>query len=118
MPPNSNCYSLPITAYNNDSKPGSLSPKNGRRWGGFLAVFNEQEGVASLLVDHRVVDRGAVHKLQQRKLQLQTGEKAFDVSGVKDWSGLPRETLGSPPLEIFKAQLNVVLSHLRLLTLL
>ena len=44
--------SLPITAYNSDSKLGSLSPKNGRQRGGFLAALNEWEGAASLSVDH------------------------------------------------------------------
>ena len=84
---------------------GSLSPKNGRQRGGFLAVFNEWEGVASLLVD-RIVVEGQDTNFNTGNCNYMPGEKIFNVSGVKHWSRLPRETVGSPSLEIFKAQLE------------
>ncbi|KFV79539.1 hypothetical protein N308_08364, partial [Struthio camelus australis] len=51
------------------------------------------------------------HKLRHRKFHLNT-RKHFTARVVEHWNRLPREVAESPSSEIFKTQLDMVLSNL------
>ena len=62
--------------------------------------------------------RGHGHRLKHLKLPLNVRKYFSAVMVVKHWDRLPREVVESPSLEIFKTQLDKVLSNQLLLTLL
>lgn len=103
--------SLPITAYYNDSKVGSSSPKS--KWAKNL-LFScclQWMGPCSQSLSETHSGRGAKQELQHRKLQLHTRNKVFIVWVKSDTeAGWPKQV--SPSLEIFRAQVNTVLSDL------
>lgn len=71
--------SLPITAYYNDSKVGSSSPKS--KWAKnllFSCCLQWMEGCSQSLSETHS-GRGAKQELQHRKLQLHTRNKVFIV---------------------------------------
>jgi len=62
--------------------------------------------------------RGNGHKLNQRKLQLNTRKNFFPLRVMEHWNRLPRGAVESPSLEIFKTHLDTVLCSLLWVTLL
>jgi len=56
--------------------------------------------------------RGKVHKLKQRKFQLNMRKNFFPLRVTEPWPRLPREVVESPSLEIFKTRLDKVLYSL------
>jgi len=52
------------------------------------------------------------HKLKHRKFQLNMRKNFFTLRMTEHWSRLPRGVVDSPPLEIFKTCLDVVLCSL------
>jgi len=62
--------------------------------------------------------RGNGHKLKPRKFCLNMRKNFFPLRVTKPWPRLPRETVESPSLEIFKTRLDKVLYSLLWVTLL
>ena len=56
--------------------------------------------------------RGNGHKLRHRKLQLNMRKNFFPLRVTERWKRLPRGTVDSPSLEIFKTRLDKVLCSL------
>jgi len=56
--------------------------------------------------------RGNGHNLKQRKFQLNLRKKFFTLRVTEHWSRLPRGSVVSPSLEIFKTNLDKVLCSL------
>jgi len=51
-------------------------------------------------------------KLKEGRFRLDIRKKFFTMRVVKHWKRLPREAVGAPSLELFKAGLNGALSNL------
>ncbi|KFR12153.1 hypothetical protein N306_10941, partial [Opisthocomus hoazin] len=51
-------------------------------------------------------------KLKEGRFRLDIRKKFFTMRVVKHWSGLPREAVDAPSLEVFKARLDGALSSL------
>ena len=56
--------------------------------------------------------RGNVFKLKEGRFRLNMRKKFFTVKVVRHWHRLPREVVGAPSLEVFKARLDRALSNL------
>ncbi|KFV15529.1 hypothetical protein N339_10798, partial [Pterocles gutturalis] len=51
-------------------------------------------------------------KLKEGRFRLDSRKKFFTVRVVRHWNRLPREVVGAPSLEMFKARLDEALSNL------
>ncbi|KFR13430.1 hypothetical protein N306_08824, partial [Opisthocomus hoazin] len=51
-------------------------------------------------------------KLKEGRFRLDVRKKFFTMRVVKHWQRLPREAVGVPSLEVFKARLDGALSSL------
>ncbi|KFZ67648.1 hypothetical protein N338_11896, partial [Podiceps cristatus] len=51
-------------------------------------------------------------KWKERRFILATRKKLFTLRVVRQWHRLPREAVGAPSLEVFKARLDGALSSL------
>ncbi|KFR03901.1 hypothetical protein Y956_04826, partial [Nipponia nippon] len=51
-------------------------------------------------------------KLQEGRFRLDIRKKFFILRVVRHWNRLPREAIGAPSLEVFKARLDGALSNL------
>ncbi|KFU84646.1 hypothetical protein M959_03811, partial [Chaetura pelagica] len=51
-------------------------------------------------------------KLEEGRFRLNIRRKFFTVRVVRHWHRLPREVVGAPSLEVFKARLDGALSNL------
>jgi len=60
--------------------------------------------------------KGNGFKLKVRRLRLYVGGKFFTERVVRPWYRLPRETVGAPSLEMFKARLDGALGKVTNLT--
>ena len=56
--------------------------------------------------------RGNGHRKECRKFHTNMGKNFFTVRVTEHWDRLPREVVGSPSLEIFKARLDAHLGSL------
>ncbi|KFO89820.1 hypothetical protein N320_12080, partial [Buceros rhinoceros silvestris] len=51
-------------------------------------------------------------KLNEGRFRLDTRKKFFTIRVVRYWNRLPREAVGAPSLEVFKARLDRALINL------
>jgi len=51
-------------------------------------------------------------KTKEDRFRLDISKKFFTMRMVKRWNGLPREVVGAPSLETFKARLDGALNNL------
>ncbi|KFW62331.1 hypothetical protein AS28_02184, partial [Pygoscelis adeliae] len=51
-------------------------------------------------------------KLKEGRCRLDIRKKFFTMRVVRHWNRLPREVVGAPSLEVFKARLDGALSNL------
>lgn len=56
--------------------------------------------------------RDSGHKLKYRNPHLKIRKGVFSVMGVVPWKRLPRKVVEFPSLEIFKTELDMILSSL------
>lgn len=62
--------------------------------------------------------RGSGHKFKHAKFHLNTRKRFVTLRVVKQWNGLLREIVKSPPIDTFKTRLDMVLGNLLYLTML
>ena len=89
-----------------------------RLWGDLVAAFPylkgayKQEGSQLFTRVDNSRTKGNGWKLKERKFRLDIRGKFFTMRVVRCWHRLPREAVGAPSLEVFKARLDGALGSL------
>ena len=95
-----------------------LSLKKGRIWGDLTAAFQylkgayKQERSQLFERENNSRTRGNGFKLKEGRFRLGVRGKFFTKRVVRCWHRLPREAVGAPSLEVFKARLDGALGSL------
>jgi len=71
-----------------------------------------ETGGRTEILRHLIVTRGNVFKLKEGRFRVDVRKKFFTQGVVKCWHRLPREAVGVPSLEAFKAGLDGALGSL------
>ncbi|GAB0191829.1 hypothetical protein GRJ2_001648200 [Grus japonensis] len=82
----------------------------------YLMGGNEEEGGRLFSLVPTDGARGNGHTLKHVQSHLKTRKRFLTARVVKYWNGLPREVVESPPVGVFKPQLDTVLGNLLWLT--
>ena len=98
----------------------SLSLEKRKLWGNLIAAFQylkgaykkAGEGLFTRTCRNRA--RGNGFKLKEGRFRLEIRKTFFMVRVVGCWKRLPREFVGVPSLEVFKARLHVAFSNMGL----
>jgi len=97
---------------------GLFSLKKRRLLGDLIAAFQYLKGAYKkdrerlFTKAHGVRTRGNSFKLKKGRFKLDIRKKFSMVWVVRQWNGLPRETVDVPSLEVFKVGLDRTLSNL------
>jgi len=97
---------------------GLFSLEKRRLRGGLTAAFQYLKGAYKKDGDKHFSragcnrTRGNGFKLKEGRFSLDIRKKFFTMGVVRHWNWLPREVVGAPSLETFKARLDRALSNL------
>jgi len=97
---------------------GLFSLEKRRLWGDLTAAFQYLNGAYKKagkgLLTRACCDgtRGNGFKLKESGFRLDPRKKFFTLRMMRHWNRLPREVVGPPSLEVFKARLDGALSNL------
>ena len=78
----------------------------------YLKEADKQEGSQLFIRIDNGRTRGNGFKLRERRFRLDVRGKFFTKRVVRCWHRLPREAVGAPSLEVFKARLDGALGSL------
>lgn len=99
-------------------RPGTVQTEEEKLRGDLMTAYKHQKCRSQVdwcklfLVGSNSRTRGNVQKLKYRKLDTSIRKNFCTVRVTQYWKKLPRETAGSPSLDILKTRLDSYLCHL------